>query len=28
LYWTVQNIFTIAQLLITNRKQREGLQAS
>ncbi|MEI6872880.1 MAG: membrane protein insertase YidC [Verrucomicrobiota bacterium] len=28
LYWTVQNIFTIGQLLITNRGQRQGLQAS
>jgi YidC/Oxa1 family membrane protein insertase len=26
LYWTVQNVFTIVQLLVTNRKQRSGLQ--
>ncbi len=26
LYWTVQNVFTIVQLLLTNRKQRSGLQ--
>lgn len=26
LYWTVQNIFTIIQLLITNRNKRAGLQ--
>ncbi len=26
LYWTVQNTFTIVQLLITNRKQNAGLQ--
>jgi YidC/Oxa1 family membrane protein insertase len=26
LYWTVQNIFTIVQLLITNRKKNAGLQ--
>ena len=26
LYWTVQNIFTIVQLLLTNRNKRAGLQ--
>ena len=26
LYWTVQNVFTIVQLLITNRKKSQGLQ--
>ena len=26
LYWTVQNVFTIVQLLITNRKNSRGLQ--
>jgi YidC/Oxa1 family membrane protein insertase len=26
LYWTVQNVFTIVQLLVTNRNQRSGLQ--
>jgi YidC/Oxa1 family membrane protein insertase len=26
LYWTVQNVFTIVQLLITNRKNTQGLQ--
>jgi YidC/Oxa1 family membrane protein insertase len=26
LYWTVQNIFTIIQLLLTNRNKRAGLQ--
>jgi YidC/Oxa1 family membrane protein insertase len=26
LYWTVQNVFTIVQLLLTNRNNREGLQ--
>ena len=26
LYWTVQNLFTIVQLLITNRKKNAGLQ--